>query len=70
MLSRGRTKIKNVSKKAPGEGLEMPFKQKNFLKILFTRNEELNEDESTRIVLKNVEVLENSVPANGKKSNL
>ena len=48
----------------------MPFKQKNFLKILFTRNEELNEDESTRIVLKNVEVIEYSVPANGKKSNL
>ena len=64
-------KQKNVSNKAPGEGLMMSFKKNNnFVKILSTRNEALNEDESTRIMLKKVEVIEYSVPANGKKSYL
>ena len=64
-------KIQNVSKKAPGEGLEMLFKR--VLKILVYQERRTQRGckiESTKIVLKNVEVIENSTPTNGKKSNL
>ena len=70
MLSHGRNKNKNVSQKAPGEGLDMFFKRVfKFFVYQERRTQRGYKIEGTKLVQKNVEVIENSTPTNDEKSN-